>query len=282
MADFFTLGTEARLIVADTDSPKKIWVNGGTVGRNTSSAVVSTDNSITDGTSYTATASYWYVSASSSKIMVQDLGIPVVASDVTAQDDITVTDDLTVGDALAVTGATALTGALTTTGGIVAASVTPTQVGTWQPVTATSGTDTACSNGTAYVGSVFLPTNKTITGIQYLVGSVGGTTKVVVSLHNYATGAVIKNSATAGTTVGTAAQLQQVAFTSTYAATGPSHYWIALTFDSTNAKFRSVPAYTNAGSGVLGDGVTQTFGTPATFTPPTTFVADKVPVASLY
>lgn len=167
--------------------------------------------------------------------------------------------------------------------GIAAANTVPTQAGTWQPVAATSGTDTACTNGTAYVGSIFLPNNKTLTGIQYLIGSVGGTTKVIVSLHNYATGAVLKNSAVAGTVVGTAATAQQVPFTGgTYTAIGPAHYWIGLTFDSATAKFRTVPAHCQVGSGVLGNGVTQTFGTPATFTPPTTFTADKVPVASVY
>lgn len=157
----------------------------------------------------------------------------------------------------------------------------PRNAGTWQPIAATSGTDTACTNGTAYVGSVFLGANATVTGIQYLVGSVGGTDSVVASLHDSA-GTLLANSALAGAVVGTAAQVQQVAFTSTYAAKGPGWYFVALTFNGATAKFRSVPAYCNAGSGVIGNGVTQTFGTAATFTAPTTFTADKVPVASLY
>lgn len=157
----------------------------------------------------------------------------------------------------------------------------PYNAGTWQPATATSGTDTACTNGTAYVGSVYLRQNATVTGVQYLVGSVGGTDKVIASLHS-ATGALLANSALAGATVGTAAQLQQVAFTGTYAAVGPALYFVALTFNGTTAKFRTVPAYCNAGNGVIGNGVTQTFGTAASFTAPTTFTADKVPVASLY
>jgi hypothetical protein len=153
-------------------------------------------------------------------------------------------------------------------------------IGTWSNVAATSGSDSACSNGTAYCGSIFVPLNCTITGIQYLVGSVGGTNKVVVSLHS-STGALLANSAVAGTTVGTAAQVQQVAFTAPYAAVGPQSFFVAVTFDGTTAKFRTVPAFCN-GNGVVGDGVTQTFGTPATFTAPTSFVADKVPVASVY
>ena len=181
--------------------------------------------------------------------------------------------------AVTITPATTVTGALTLTAGIVGGI--PRNAGTWCNNTATAGTDTACTNGTAYVGSVFLGANATITGIQFLVGSVGGTDSVVASLHDSA-GTLLANSALAGAVVGTAAQVQQVALTATYAAKGPAWYFVALTFNGATAKFRSVPAYCNAGSGVVGNGVAQTFGTAATFTAPTTFTADKVPVASLY
>lgn len=173
-------------------------------------------------------------------------------------------------------------GAITPTGGIAAAggfTLRPYNIRTWQPVAATSGTDTACTNGTAYVGSILVPGNITITGVEYLVGSVGGTDKVIASIHDSA-GVLLGNSALAGATVGTAAQVQAVALTTPLAVKGPATYYIALTFNGTTAKFRSVPAYCQAG--VMGNGVAQTFGTAATFTAPTTFTADKVPVAWLY
>ena len=118
----------------------------------------------------------------------------------------------------------------------------PRRCGTWQSIAATSGTDTACSDGTAYVGLVYVPMACTVTGIQYVVGSVGGTDKVIASLHDLA-GAVLANSAVAGATVGTAAQVQQVAFTATYAITAPHYYWLGVTFNGTTAKFRTVPAH---------------------------------------
>jgi hypothetical protein len=191
----------------------------------------------------------------------------------------------------------------------------PWNIHTWQPIAATSGTDTACTNGTGYVGSILIPAACTITGIGYLVGSVGGTNSVVVSLHDSA-GTLLANSAAAGTLVGTAAQVQQVAFTTPYVVDGNftvkdwkdypdtttplsqaamedletrvTDYtdakgmfaFIAVTFNGTTAKFRTVPAHCQAG--VIGNGVTQTFGTPASFTAPTTFTADKVPVAFVY
>lgn len=266
----FDVGTKAAYIPADSNDQKKLYkLTGGDNLYYKSTSDVSTGDTQLSST-LTITAGTWVISNGIAKIGVEQLGASVAST------------NESIAGTLAVTGATTLTGAATTTGGITAANATPTQAGTWQPVAATSGTDTACSNGTAYVGSIFLPNNKTITGIQYLVGSVGGTDKVVVSLHDYNTGAVLANSATAGTLVGTAANNFQVAFTATYNAVGPKHYWIALTFNGTTAKFRSVPAHCQAGSGVLGNGVTQTFGTPATFTPPTTFTADKVPVASVY
>lgn len=149
----------------------------------------------------------------------------------------------------------------------------------WQPVAATSGTDTACTNGTAYVHSIFVPHTFTATGVRYLIGSVGGTDKVITSLWN-ADGELIANSATAGTTVGTAANEQAVAFTAPVVIPGAFRYFIGVTFNGTTAKFRSVPAHT--GMGLLADGVTQTFGTPANITVPTSFTADKAPVAALY
>jgi hypothetical protein len=161
--------------------------------------------------------------------------------------------------------------------------------GTWQPAAATSGTDTACTNGTVYVGRVRVDAPCRVTGIQNLVGSVGGTDKVIVTLYNES-GALLRASAAAGATVGTAANAQQVAFALNAAGAAattidlePGYYWIGLTFNGTTAKFRSVPAHCQVGTNVLGNGLTQTFGTIATsITPPTTFTADKVPVASLY
>jgi hypothetical protein len=154
----------------------------------------------------------------------------------------------------------------------------PWNVRTWQPIAATSGTDTACTNGTAYVGAVFLPKNSVITGISYLIGSVGGTDKVVASLHSN-TGALLANSAVAGATVGTAETVQNVELIQPYEVKGPMTYFVGLTFNGTTAKFRTIPAQTQAGE--IGNGVTQTFGTPASFTAPTTFTANKVPVAFL-
>jgi hypothetical protein len=160
----------------------------------------------------------------------------------------------------------------------------PTNVGTWSNTAASgagSGTDTACTNGTIYHGSVCAPAGMTITGIQYLIGSVGGTDKVIVSLHNYL-GTLLVNSAAAGTTVGSTGTVQQVPFTASHTIFQPTWFHIGLTFNGTTAKFNTIPAGCNAGNGVVGGSRAQTFGTPASFTAWTVFNTNLIPVASIY
>lgn len=181
---------------------------------------------------------------------------------------------------LAVTGATTLTGALTVTGGIAQATA-PHGFYNWQPVAATSGTDTAFANGTQFVTSIFVPVNKTLTGVGYLVGSVGGTDKVYAVLYD-ADGAALANSSLAGggATVGTAAQIQTLAFTATYAARGPRIYYVGVSANGATDKLRTVPAHCQGG--LFAGSVAQTHGTVATITEPVTFTADKAPVCFVY
>lgn len=258
----FTQGGGRALYVAVPDGQSvTISSSGDTLYYKTTSDVTSSSNdgSIATGASASFTVGQYVICAT---------GVNTTVITKTTEGD---GGNWRVGGALTTVGAQTISGGLS--GGV------PYNVSTWQPIAATSGTDTACSNGTAYVGSVFVPMNCTVTGIQYLIGSVGGTDKVVASLHT-AAGVPVANSATAGATVGTAANIQQVAFTATYAAKGPAFYFVALTFNGTTAKFRSIPAF--CGAGTVGNGVTQTFGTVASFTSPSTLTADKAPVASLY
>jgi len=192
---------------------------------------------------------------------------------------LTVTGTLAAAAAATVATTLGVTGVATLSAGI--AGGIPRGPGTWGVVAATNGTDSACTNGTVYCGSIVLPLNTTISGIQYLVGSIGGTDKVIVSLHA-SDGTLLANSATAGTTVGSAATMHQVPFTAQYAARGPLLYYVAVTFNGATAKFRTIPAQCGVGNGVVGGSATQTFGTPAAFTAPVVFNADTIPVASLY
>lgn len=174
----------------------------------------------------------------------------------------------------------AVTGATTLTGGIAQATA-PHGFANWQPVAATSGTDTTPADGTQFVTSIFVPVNKTLAGVAYLIGSVGGTDKVYAALYD-ASGALLANSSVSGggATVGTAANVQTLAFTSTYAAKGPAMYYVGISMNGNTARLRSVPAHTQAG--LFAGSVSQTHGTVAAITAPTTFTADKAPVCYVY
>lgn len=151
----------------------------------------------------------------------------------------------------------------------------------WNGGSVTDGTDTDFASGTAFFTSVFIPTSKVLTGIGFLMGSVGGTDKVVVQLHDDS-GLLLANSTLTGggTTAGTAAQTQKIPFTSTYQVYGPAMYYIGVSANGNTAKLLTVPAY--RGAELFAGSVSQTAATPAAITPPTTFTADKAPIAFVY
>lgn len=156
----------------------------------------------------------------------------------------------------------------------------PNNIASWINNTATSGTDVANTNGTIYYVSMFVPGNCFITSINYLVGSVGGTDKVIAGLFDQ-TGQLLANTAIAGQIVGTAAQVTSVPLTQPYNYIGgPATLLVGLCFNGVTAKFRAIPAYCSAGA--VAGSATQTFGTPASFVPSTTlFTADLGPVVHL-
>jgi hypothetical protein len=156
--------------------------------------------------------------------------------------------------------------------------------GNWAPIAATSGTDATPAEKKLYLTSLFLPVNKKITGIGYVAGSVGGTNKVIAALLD-ASGNVVAHSSetTEGTTVGTTAEVQALAFTAPYVASGPANYFIGITMNGGTARYRAIPANT-AGANILAGEVAITTKNvlPASVTPPTTFTGDKGPVAFVY
>lgn len=152
----------------------------------------------------------------------------------------------------------------------------------WPAFTAASGTDTACTNGDRYWSHLYIPYNVTLTGIQYLIGSVGGTNNVIVELHDNA-GVLLATSALAGTLVGTNGTMQSVPFTAPIAIKGPALFYIAVQFNGTTAKFRTVNAATLGLAVTLHTGTSAgTFGVSANITPGTGFVSDKGPIIATY
>lgn len=153
-------------------------------------------------------------------------------------------------------------------------------------VLATAGTDAACSNGDRYWSEIMVPYNTTLTGVSYLIGSVGATDSVVIQLVNSA-GVEVATTKTTGANhakiVGTAANFQSIPFavaaTPTPYAAIAGLYYIVIQFNGVTAKFRTYPI---PGSKFIAGTVAGTWGTKADITPGTTFTAGKGPIAITY
>lgn len=260
--DNFTVGKiTAKLINASPENQAKIVnAHGGKLFYKTAPDVDTGDTEVAVGSSVTVEQIVWIISESQSKVAVEHLTGSTV-------------QDLTVSDALTVSGSASITPASA-----------PAGFYTWQPPTAESGTDTAFAEKKLFTASIFIPCNKTITGIGYLLGAGGGTNKVIAALFDSA-GKKVANSSetTEGTTAGAEKTVQELAFTSTYAAKGPGLYFIGITANGATAKLRTIPANT-AGKNVLTKEISlETKNVvPASITAPTAWEAAKGPVAFVY
>lgn len=138
--------------------------------------------------------------------------------------------------------------------------------------------DKTTVSGSRYYSSIQIGQPAVLTGIQVLIGSVGGTDSWIVELHNSA-GTLLATSATAGTLAGTASTWQQIPFTATYNLTTPGTYFIALQSNGTTAHPSTLNSATNP---TLTGSATGVFGTGASITPPTTYTANLGPMAYVY
>lgn len=161
----------------------------------------------------------------------------------------------------------------------------PINIGTWPSVAVTTagGTDTTPVAGTIYYASVFIPGDILVTGVKFLLGSASTNGTAIVAIYNES-GTKLANSATAGTTTGTAATAQSIALTTPITLPGPGYYLIGVSLSSTSDRLRTVPAQCDAGSGILAGSVTGTYGTLASSitVSSTAFTAATGPIASLY
>lgn len=143
-------------------------------------------------------------------------------------------------------------------------------------VLVTFGTDSAGIATQIWVCELQIPKNTLLTGLSYLIGSVGGTDKVIVIFYDVS-GNILANSAVAGVTVGTASTFQRVAFTSTFPAK-PGKYYVGVSTNGTTAKIQTQIAGDHDAGAIIG----QTFGTLVAITPPSTFTAGKAPIVCTY
>lgn len=136
------------------------------------------------------------------------------------------------------------------------------------------GTDSLGAAATPYVTSIFIPAGL-ITGIAWLIGSVGGTNTAIVYLWDK-DGNLIANSDPAGVTVGSATTMQRLPFTAPVQLKA-GLYFIGVHYNGNTARIRTA---------VIGDYPTAkpavTFGTPIAITAPSSFTTAQSPFAHTY
>lgn len=131
--------------------------------------------------------------------------------------------------------------------------------------------------GTRYYTSVTIGAAITVTGIQALVGSVGGTDLWDFEIHDSA-GVTVATTLLTGTTAGTANLFQRIALTAPVTLQ-PGTYFIVVQSNGTTAKLGTLAS---AGLPLITGSATGTLGTAASFTPATTYTANLGPVAAFY
>ena len=190
--------------------------------------------------------------------------------------DLNLTDNATIGGTLGVTGVTTLTG------GVAYATNAPFNWSAGGAVAlATAGTNSTPTDGPRMWVEIFIPRNVTLTGIGYLVGTVGGTDSVVVELFDSAGAVVARSIATdteAADLVATLAEFQKVNFSSTVNVVAGTHY-ISVQFNGGTARVRT---FGIPNSGFVANTAAGTFKTAASITPTTTFVAGEGPISWVF
>ncbi len=175
-----------------------------------------------------------------------------------------------------------ITDATTLTGGVLFATMSSVIWSKGGSVAlATSGTDQAPTSGPRQWVEIQIPYNVTLTGIGYLVGSVGGTDSVIVELYDSAGTIAVRSVAgdnQLADLVATTAEFQKVPFTATYAAVAGTYY-ISVQFNGTTARLRTFPI---PNSPFVANTAAGTFSTGASITPTTTFVASEGPISFVY
>jgi hypothetical protein len=153
-------------------------------------------------------------------------------------------------------------------------AATPTLVG---GAASTSVSDVA---GKIWYDALEVDFNSVFTGACVNNGATVGTDKWIMALYD-STGALIANTALAGTTTAGANQFQCIAFTSPVALLGPAEYFVALQGNGTTDNFK---AYATGGAQTSypTGSQTGTFGTLPAITVTNSFTTAVGPVATLF
>lgn len=269
--NFVQGGQNASFIACPEGQSLTIKSSGGTLYYKSTSDVTSasSDGTITTGNSTSFTAGQWVITA-------QGVQTTVISTSTEG-----VSGNLRVGGNTTHVGTVTNTGAVTNTGGVTPVT-TPLSFPNWWPSAVTSGTDTTPADGTLFLTSITAPANFTATGVGFVVGSVGGSDRVVVNLWS-AAGANLAQSTTAsnGTVCGTTATYQKIDFATAVALTGGTRYFIGVAAKGNTCRLRTVPVGADLFTMYAGS-VSQTHAATTAITVPSSFTADKAPVCFLY
>jgi hypothetical protein len=132
--------------------------------------------------------------------------------------------------------------------------------------------------GTVYMGEIFLPRTKLVTGIGVLNGVTVGTDNLIVALFNRF-GKPLATSALAGVVSAGANAFQEIALTRPLVLENDGVYYLGLQCNGTTATTRRIAASTYLRRSKTATG---TFGTIPTIAVPTGFTADASPIGYVY
>jgi hypothetical protein len=133
--------------------------------------------------------------------------------------------------------------------------------------------------GTVNLTEIYVPYGATWTGVGVLNGTTVGTDNFIVAIYG-SNGALLANSALAGTLSAGASIFQNIPFTATVQLPA-GRYFIAVQSNGTTATLRHILAAN--GSNVMTSATVGVFGTlAATVTPPATFTTALGVIVQLY
>jgi hypothetical protein len=137
------------------------------------------------------------------------------------------------------------------------------------------GTNTTPVAGTQYFSEISIPIDFTISSISCLNGTAAATDLLIYGLWNRTTGALLGNTALAGTLAAGTDAFQTISLT-TPLAVDAGNYSVGYQTNGTTTRLRTIAASTYLQTWTHSD--TGTFGTLETQTFPGTFTADKGPI----
>lgn len=143
------------------------------------------------------------------------------------------------------------------------------------------GTSTATTNTSMYCSQMYLPQNKTLTGLQLLNGTAVGNGHRNAILYD-AAGNLLAQSGTT-TTTANASNYQAYAFSSTYFAIGPAWY-VGCSQSQSSSDTLNLVVTADGNAGILTQIYTgQTYGTvSSTITPPSAYTTAQGPYFAFY